>query len=70
VYFLKAGTVEPEKQPLLGNAFALNNKVIFTKRDVTLTAVAMERLSKHVYAETNAHNNGSAVFCAVRAEGL
>jgi hypothetical protein len=42
-YLLKAGTMEPEKQPLLGNA----RKHVMI-RDVTRTAVAMEQLDKHV----------------------
>jgi hypothetical protein len=32
------------------------------KRDVTLTAVSMERLGKHVSAEANSSNNGRVVF--------
>jgi hypothetical protein len=43
---LKARTVEPEIQPS-------RNREIVTIRDVTRTAVAIERLGKHVSAETN-----------------
>jgi hypothetical protein len=68
-YLLKTRTVEPEKQPLLGYA-CTENKGIVTKRDVTLTAVAMERLGKHVSTYSNSRNDGGAVFCAVRAAGL
>jgi hypothetical protein len=39
-------------------------------RDVPRTAVAMERLGKHVSAETNTRNSGNRVFCVVRAEML
>jgi hypothetical protein len=39
-----------------------NNRGIVTIRDVTRTAVAMERLGKHVSAETNSRNNRRAVF--------
>jgi hypothetical protein len=68
-YLIRARTVEPEKQPLLGNA-ARNNRGIFTKRDVMRTAVAVERLGKHVPAETNTRNSRRTALCAVRAEGL
>jgi hypothetical protein len=60
-YLLKARTVEPEKQPLLGNACTQQQRIV-TTRDVTRTAVAMERLGKHVSAETNSRNNRRAVF--------
>jgi hypothetical protein len=39
-----------------------NNRGIVTIRDVTLTAVAMERLGEHVSAEMNSHKNRAAVF--------
>jgi hypothetical protein len=67
-YLLKARSVEPKKQPLLGNA-ARNNRGIATIRDVTRTAVGIE-LSTHVSTETNSLKNREAVFCVVRAEGL
>jgi hypothetical protein len=41
---------------------ARNSRGIVTIRDVTRTAVAMERLGKHVSAETNSRNNRRAVF--------
>jgi hypothetical protein len=47
---------------------ASNNRGIVTIRNVTRTAVAMERLGKHVSAEPNSRNNGD-VFWAVRAGG-
>jgi hypothetical protein len=49
-YSLKTRTVEPEKQPLLGNSRTqqCNNRGSVTVRDVRRTAVAMERLDKHV----------------------
>jgi hypothetical protein len=50
-YLLKAGTVKPEKQPLLGNA-----RGIVTIRDLTRTAVAVDQLSKH------ARKSGRVVF--------
>jgi hypothetical protein len=53
-YLLKARTVEPEKDPLLGNT-RTNNRGIVTKRDVTCTAVAMEQWSKHISVATNTH---------------
>jgi hypothetical protein len=40
---------------------ARSNKVGFTTRDMTRTAVATERLCKHVSAETNSRNNRRAV---------
>jgi hypothetical protein len=46
---------------------AHNNRGIVTIRDVTRTAVAMERLGIHVSAEINSRINIRAVFCA---EGL
>jgi hypothetical protein len=63
-YLLKARTVEPEKQPVR------NNRGIVTIQDVTRTAVAMEQLSEHVSTYMNTRNSRTAVFCAVRAEGL
>lgn len=36
---------------------------MFTVRDVTRKAVAMERLGKHVSAATNSRNNRRAMFC-------
>jgi hypothetical protein len=39
-----------------------NNRGIDTIRDVTRTDVAMERLAKHVSAETNSRNKRLAVF--------
>jgi hypothetical protein len=68
-YLLKARTVEPQKQPLLGNA-ASNNRGTVAIRDVTLTAVAMEQLGKNISAETHSLNKREAVFCVVRAEEL
>jgi hypothetical protein len=53
---------KPKKQPLLGNSAERNNRGIVTKRVVTLTAVAMEKLSKHVSVETNTRNNRRAMF--------
>jgi hypothetical protein len=41
---------------------AHNNRGIVTIRDVTRTAVAVERLGKHVSAETNSRNKRRAVF--------
>jgi hypothetical protein len=55
-YLLKARTVEPEKQPLLGNV-RRNNRGIVMIRYVTRATVAMGRLGKHVSAETNSRNN-------------
>jgi hypothetical protein len=61
VYLLKARTVEPEKQPLPGNA---RKQQLWNchETDVTGTAIAMEELSKHVSAETNTRNNRGVVF--------
>jgi hypothetical protein len=39
-------------------------------RDVTRTAVAVERFGKHVFTEKNSRNNRRTVFYAVRVEGL
>jgi hypothetical protein len=39
-----------------------NNRGIVTKRDLTRAAVAVEQLSKHIFAETNTRNNRRAVF--------
>jgi hypothetical protein len=60
-YFLKARTVEPEKQLLLAN--------------VSETAfVSRQRLRKHVSAATDTHAKrrtvGNGVFCSVRAQML
>jgi hypothetical protein len=41
---------------------ARNNGGIVTIRDVTRTAVSMERLGKHISAETNSRNSTRAVF--------
>jgi hypothetical protein len=41
---------------------ARTNGVIVTIGDVTRTAVAMERLGKHVSTETNSRNNRIDVF--------
>jgi hypothetical protein len=41
---------------------ARNNRGTITILDVTRTAVAIERLDKHVAAETNSSNNRRAVF--------
>jgi hypothetical protein len=41
---------------------ASNNRGIVMIRDVTRTAVAMERLGKNVSAETNSRNSRRAVF--------
>jgi hypothetical protein len=41
---------------------AHNNRGIVTLGDVTRTAVAVERLGKHVSAETNSRNSGRTVF--------
>jgi hypothetical protein len=62
-YLLKSRTVEPEEQPLLGNA-ARNNRGTVLIRDVTRTAVAMEQLSKHISVEKNSRNNRRSVFSA------
>jgi hypothetical protein len=51
-YLLKASTVEPEKQPLLGNARTQQWENC-RNQDVTYTAVNMERLRKHVSAITS-----------------
>jgi hypothetical protein len=56
-YLLKARTVRPEKQPLLGN-----NGGVVKMREVTSIAVAMEQLSKRVSVKTNSRNNIRAVF--------
>jgi hypothetical protein len=42
--------------------FARNNRRNTTIPDVTRTAVAMERLGKHVSEETNSRNNRRTVF--------
>jgi hypothetical protein len=52
----------PEKQPLLGNSAARNNRGIVSKRDMSRTSVAMEQLSKHVSPETNTCNNRITKF--------
>jgi hypothetical protein len=41
---------------------ALNNRGIITIRDVTRTAVALERLGKHAFAKTNSRNKRRAMF--------
>jgi hypothetical protein len=41
---------------------ACNNRGILTIGDVTRTAVDLERLGKHVSAQTNSRNDGRAVF--------
>jgi hypothetical protein len=41
---------------------ARSNRGIVTIRDVTCTAVAMERLVKHISAEANSCNNRRVVF--------
>jgi hypothetical protein len=41
---------------------ARNNREIVTIGDVTRIAVAMEQLSKQVFAEMNIRNNRGAVF--------
>jgi hypothetical protein len=41
---------------------ARNNRRIVTIRDVTNTAVAMERLVKRIFAETNSRNNRRVVI--------
>jgi hypothetical protein len=50
---------------------ARTNRKIVTLRDVTRITVAMERLCKHVSAETISRNNRRAVFSVCSfAEGL
>jgi hypothetical protein len=49
---------------------ACNDRGTVTKQDVTCTAIAMEKLSKRVSAETNTCNTRRVVSCAVCAEGL
>jgi hypothetical protein len=66
-HLLKARYVEPEKQPLLGNA-ARNNRGMVTISDVTRTTVGIE-LSTHVSKETNSLKTRGSVFCVVRAKG-
>jgi hypothetical protein len=61
-YLLKARTVEPEKQPLLGNARTQQQRNCHDTRCDAYTAVAMERFSRHVSAETNTGNYRGAVF--------
>jgi hypothetical protein len=50
--------VEPEKQPLLGNARTQQYRNV-TIQNVTRTAVAMEQLSKHISAEKNTRDKGT-----------
>jgi hypothetical protein len=52
-YLFKAWTVDPEKQPLLGNAhnvYVAQEWRNCLKREVTCTAVAIKQLGKHVSA--------------------
>jgi hypothetical protein len=46
---------------------AINDRGIFSMRDMTRTAFTMEQLSKHFPPEMNARNNISGVFYVVRA---